>query len=338
MIAPARFSWIFLALLPWTVQAEKFNPYQVLTPISDASEAARLSGLRVALGTVLVRLTGDSRADTLAETQPILNRAPTLAQGYGFEKQNGLLMLRAVFDAAAVESAVRATGLPVWITSRPTYTLWVALDDGSRQIVSRADATRVKALLDVADRRGVGLTLPLGDETDARLLDFDTLWRGQTTSVQTAARRYGSDAALALRVARQGSGWAVRWQRVADGGIEQEWISGANSMETALAQGLNRLADDLARQFAIRSVGMARELRIAVRGINNLGDYARTLNHLKGLGALKSVFVERLETRTLWLRLQTDSEEGSVRRLLAANGPLRDIGDLEGARGYDFIP
>lgn len=338
MIALARFSWIFLALLPFLAQAEKLNPYQVLTPVSDQSEPSRLGGLRTALGTVLVRLTGDERAELLAETQPILNRAATLTQGHGFEKQGGQTLLRVLFDAAAVEAAVRAAGLPVWIGTRPTYTLWAAIDDGSTQIVKRADAGRLQTLLQTANRRGIGIALPSGDETDTRLLDFDTLWRGQIESVQIASRRYGSHPALTLRVHRQGSGWTARWQRVGTNGLEQEWISGADTIDTALAQGLHRLADDLARQFAVRSGGVARELRIAVRGINNLGDYAHTLNHLKGLGALKSVLVERLENHTLWLRLQTDSEEGTLRRLLATGGPLRDIGDLEDAQGYDYVP
>lgn len=342
MNAPARFFAVLttcLALLPTSTHAAKLQIYQVLTPVTDQSETTRLNGLRTALGTVLVRVTGNGRADAQAETQPILNRAATLAQGFGFEKVAGQLHLRAVFDAAAVEAAIREAGLPIWSAHRPDHVLWVAFEDGSAQPISRSDSVRVQALLDAADRRGLSLVLPHGDDADRAALTFDALWRGLPQPIFAASQRYGAEKALAVRVYREGRGWAAHWWLISAGGLQQEWISGADRIETALDQGVQRLADDLAHQFAVRAGGTARELRIAVSDIRSLAAYGRTLNFLKNLSLMKSVTVERAEGKTVIFRLQTDSEEGSVARVLAADGPLRETGDtFGGARGFRYVP
>ncbi|MEQ1440471.1 DUF2066 domain-containing protein [Fontimonas sp. SYSU GA230001] len=88
------------------------QPYEARVPVSDQSPAARDGALREALRTVIRRISGDGAEYTAAD---LLSRAQQLVQRVGYEREtDGSLVLVAGFDGRALESRLRALGLPVW--------------------------------------------------------------------------------------------------------------------------------------------------------------------------------------------------------------------------------
>ncbi|MFA5938494.1 MAG: DUF2066 domain-containing protein [Sinimarinibacterium sp.] len=100
-------SGVGAAQVPTAVQ-----PYEARVAVADQSPALRETALREALRTVIVRVSGD---DAEFAASDLLGRAQQLVQRYGYEREpDGSLVLVAGFDGRALESRLKALGLPVW--------------------------------------------------------------------------------------------------------------------------------------------------------------------------------------------------------------------------------
>ena len=274
--------------------------YEASVPVPDQSARTREQALQQALQTVLIRITG-SRQVPVETGVPLLSRASSLVQNYGYETNPKGLRLKAQFDSRAVDTALRAQGLPVWGTNRLSHQVWIALrDDGqARALLDAAGAAmRAAGLLATAEARGVPLSFPDMDVTDKRLVNFNQLWSGDFTGVQGAARRYNPDGVLVVRAGREGGQWLSRWTLLNDEGASEEWSSAQSTLDLALAEGLHELADRQARRFATQT-GSRQDLRIEVAGIESLEDYARVLNYLRKLNPVRAARVETLQRGTV---------------------------------------
>lgn len=336
MIPPMRIFFRFAVLVfavfaaPGSAVAGS-NLYQALVPVSGSGDDGRNAGLRDALAAVLVRIGGDRRLPYQAEAQPILDRAAALAQGYGFEKSDHGPQLRAVFDARAVDAALRDAGLPVWNAKRPLHLLWIAADDnGSGTIYTRNDKPRIAALLDAAETRGVPVVLPENPR-----LTFNDIAEGARDALHAASLPYNAGRIVSVRLYLDGGGWSSQWRLYGNREVQSEWTTTADSADSSLAQGLHRLADYEAQQFAARSGGGSRDVRIEVGGLASPADYARALNYLRGLSGATAVAVESAQTPYAVFRLRTDSDEDDLSRMIGAGQTLRAAEARDGdALGY----
>src|SRR3546814_14661314 len=119
LLIASFFTFFVLSALPAAAQTSPTaNAYEGRAPVSDQSTAARDGGLRQALAQVIERVSGPGSS---ANAGAVLVRAPQLVQRYGFDQDDGgALQLVASFDRNAVDSQLRAAGLPVWgVSSAP---------------------------------------------------------------------------------------------------------------------------------------------------------------------------------------------------------------------------
>lgn len=114
------------------------NLYGAIVQVEDESQKSRDSGIRLALAQVLKGAVG--RYDE--RTAPILAQAPRLVQQYNFfrEEGNAPLLFRAVFDAGAIDAALREQGLPVFGVNSSVIETWAVQVHGLR---STSDYSRV---------------------------------------------------------------------------------------------------------------------------------------------------------------------------------------------------
>ena len=137
---------VALPLLLWlgSVQAQtppaaaSANPYEATVPVDDNSASARQKGLRMALIQVLQRVVGRSESATTS----VLARASSLVQYDAFQRDatSGEWRLRAIFDAPAVDAAIKAQGLPVFGVDGDVVESWAVNVAGVR---NAADYARV---------------------------------------------------------------------------------------------------------------------------------------------------------------------------------------------------
>lgn len=331
-----------LALVPaLAVQAAGEDLFRIEVPVTDRSPASRDAALAEALDGVLVRLTGVAEPRTLPGADAVLGQPARFVRAFQYrEGPEGGLLLEVTFEPAALEQAVRAAGLPLWGRDRPDVLLWLAVENnGQRRLLASDDEQTAagQALKAAARRRGLPLVLPLMDLDDRRAIGVADVWGGFVERAVAAARRYGAPAVMTGRVERRGSGgWSGRWTLVF-GGETLSWASDGASLETAIAAGIDGLADRLAARLAVRSGGLETgHLLLEVEGVAGLADYARVLRHLEGLDVVRSVRLQALQAGVMRLDLAVDGGLAALARSLALGRVLEPV-DAAGSR-YRLMP
>ena len=313
--------------------------FQARVPVADQTEAARTTAVAAALAAVLVRVTGDARIAESPDSKPLMENVRSYLQGTSYEQAGEILKLRATFDGPALTAALHAAGLPFWSANRPSHLLWIGLDGDTPEILD-ADARETLApLFEAAEARGVPVILPSSDAQDQDVAEPADIFVGIADTLLKASRRYNAEQIVSVWVTSTRTHWGANWSLLSAKGVTQQWESSGNSAETALAAGIQHLADFEATQFAIRGVSTAlSETIVEVDGVQSLADYARALNYLKRLDLAKSVNVVSVQGTRVVFRLRTDSSETQLARVIAAGSVLREsAATARGALGFSLV-
>ena len=326
-----------LAVVPRAQAVPVKGLYDASVPVSDQNPESRDPALRRALQVVLFRVTG-TRNLPPEVSSTLLPRAATLVQGYGYEQASSgqALLLHAQFDARATATALRGMNLPVWGANRPSHLVWIALrDDGQSRVLLDAAgvASRAPALASAADTRGLPFTFPAVDASERKLVTFDQVWANDLTGVLGASRHYGADQIVVARVGKENGRWLARWALLNGSGAVEEWAATRETLDEALAAGVDELADREAQRFATSGT-TAQELELHVSGVASLDDYGHVLNYLRALNAVRSAQVQSAEGDQLTLRLRVEGDPAAIARAIASGSTLRELPD---GRTYTLI-
>jgi hypothetical protein len=301
-------------------------------PVPDRSEAVRSRAIVQGLDTVLVRLTG--MRNPVADA--IRGRAQRYLLQYSFatrevpteedrEITQPQLFLDLRFDLQALSEDIISTGLPLWGDERPETLLWLIVEDetGGREIVVDGTESLLGDALDQAvEDRGISVVLPLFDIEDQIIVTASDLWAQFEQPVLQASERYQPDVILTARVARIASEiWETRWLRLGPTG-SVAWITEATTPEGTISAGIDALADEFARNFSIRAEDMTSGLRVRVRGVTDISDYARVLSHLEGLTVVLDVMLLEASGEDLLLQVTVRGGRDALHRALALDSML----------------
>ena len=262
------------------------------------------------------------------------------------------------FERGTLLELLRETGLPVWSADRPSVLVWVVLERGAlsleargagssqegafsrgargarpsqeraREVVSSTPVGMAEEVLSAmhreARRRGVMLTFPLMDLEDRNLTAAD-LWGRFWTAIMVASRRYSRDLMLLGRIAADpGGGFTSRWEIMSPSGekelavrFDHRGVSAAG----AAGQAVHRLADAMARRFAVRG-GDLDTIALTVRGAQTVRGYAAVLAHLQSREYINRVEVSAVDPEALHLKLHSQSTRDQLVELLVMGGYL----------------
>ena len=314
------FSWAGLLIafsLSAAQAAETVALFEAEVPVAGQDPQSRAQAERAALAEVLVRVSGNRGAADHPALAPMLEETGRYVQQYRYlevllpgEGEGGLSEphLWVSFDAAAVERALRAAGLPVWGRLRPTVLTWLALADGpDRFLVGGEQGFDVRDNLQrVGARRGTPLLFPIMDLEDQARVRFADVWAGFAEPVVGHSERYGANGVVVGRVYRDtAGGWSGNWS-LSLGGDAERWEGRAEGREALLEMAADALADRLAARFALLEEAGGREgpLSLRVSAVERLADYARVERYLRSLPPVTGVRLERVAAGELLYRVE----------------------------------
>jgi hypothetical protein len=307
-----------LALVPCVRAAPAADLFAVAVEIADRSPAERARAARVALQTVVVRITGLASLPASPELQSALATPDKYAIQFGFDERRAATSTRTYLTVRFAEASVRRliddAGLPLWSTSRPTVVAWIVVDEpGGRELLGAAsEHPFVTALTEQADFRGLPLLLPGMDLDDALAVSPGVVWSGMIDALRQASERYGAEGVIAVRLTADPRGfWQMR--AIVDVAGAQDVVEFTTPEPAANARELvNRTADALVARFSAVA-GARQELAVRVDGVDDFGRYAGVLAYLGGLEFVDAVRVVAFDrsslrlavvTRTSWERLR----------------------------------
>jgi uncharacterized protein len=141
------------------------------------------------------------------------------------------------------------------------------------------------------------------------------------------AARYNANAVLVGQGRREASGLVVRWSLTSEDGLAEATGS--------LDEGAHLIADTFGRVFAA-AAGSLGSVNIEVQGIEDLADYAVTLNYLEGMTLVRSVALEQVAGDRVRFQLGVRGDATTLRRALALENKLVPA-SAEAAIGSDRL-
>lgn len=325
--------------------AQEVGLYEGEAPVDSQSADQRNAALPAALAQVLVKVSGDRAAASVAGGQ-----GSALMQRYRYRQdvvtQNGVptikLFLIAKFDEGAVDRLLAQAGRSVWPEPRQQPLLWLAIDDGSgARVVGEAQGSAVAGLRARAGQRGLKLRLPKNDEQDQLAATPESVVRGDAETLLAASARYGGAPLLIGRLQRAGAGWSASWI-LHDGSSELgRWSSDDASAITALAGGADGAADAMARVFSTDILGGdAGRYAIAVTGLQHAEDYGRVLKALRAQPVVRDVVPGAVAGDRVELEVELGTGVEGLARLLDRGGVLRTLspGDATTPTVFQLVP
>lgn len=219
------------------------------------------------------------------------------------------LLLRARFDATAVERALRREGLPVWGRERPRTLVFLVIEGEADIVSARAADELAAAMRETADRRGAPLVFPERGGAERRAVRAADIRYGDLQNARAAARAYDASHVLVGRLARVGGGWRGEWTLSHRGDMVAEWSGGGAEADDVLADGARRLADTYAHRFAVYGGAEADTVvAVAVDGVTAIEDYARVGRYLRELTAVKTATPVLVDREAVVFRVQLSGD------------------------------
>ncbi|MFI4914173.1 MAG: DUF2066 domain-containing protein [Steroidobacterales bacterium] len=290
--------------------AEFPGMYAVTIPGADAQQSTQ-----EALGTVLVRLTGQREAASDAALASLVANARLYTQ---LVRSTTGGATQVMFDGAKLRAAVIAAGRTIWDLDRPLLLVLLPPSSASEELHAR--------LLAAAQARGVPIII--ADATGAIAAAGSAAGAPGRDELLAAARRGGASAALLGAASAEPS--TLQWVLAAPAAAGN-WVGAPETAIDGAVDALVRSAQDSESLPAV-------ELECQIGGVVDLPAFAAVLGLASTGPGVTAVAVDKAEGDTLSLRLRARGSAVSVARSLAGEHLLATGDAAAGVAEYRYQP
>jgi len=332
--------------------AEVEGLYETEVLVTSQGRDERNAAIRMALDEVLVRVSGDRNTPRLDALQGLYRRSLQLVQQYRYralprgaglngDQPGGMSQVLWVsFDAAGIDQALRKASVPLWGQVRPATLVWVVVEDGGVRSLMGADTLPEwkQVMQQQAERRGLPLFVPLWDLEDQVALRFTDVWGNFQDAILRASARYATEAVLVGRLYRQtGDTWESRWT-LYQGAETAHWSLSSPSQNEVLSAGVDGVADHLGRRFAkVFDESQSGRVKVVVKDLITLEDYARTTQFLQSLDVVTAIQVESVVGETMTFDLQVRGNSEGLAQTIGFGRTLANVPAVINVDGSDGL-
>lgn len=362
MIIKSCFSFLRIAFIPLflllnSVHAvEVKNLYQAKVPVSSQTKAQRSIATKKAMESVLIKIGGLKANLNNAVIKSAIKKHSYYLSQYSYTREviptypyehtdikvlnevptnEESLLLVASFDEDKINQLLQSANVPIWGRLRPQVLIWIVEEDNlSRTILSDSSESNYPFIAEQLHiQRGLPVTIPLMDFTDATQVSITDLWGRFEEPVNMASERYKPDAVVVVRVSNNNLapnidvdencepdcnklkttfGYSIDWSLFT--GVtskrSQQVYQGTNS-ELLLSQALSDLTDTIYNDYAlISTTDTDNNFIIDVANITSITQFVTLTEFLTDLSSVNSVKLLSAEgeNRRLSLNLLGSSE------------------------------
>lgn len=298
---------------------------EVLTKVSGLSETVNTSSMRRAL---------NNPEPYVESWRTQANLVPVNAEAQVSELQE-VIAIEVNFYESEIQRLLDENNMPIWPANRPETLVWMVVQDelSTRQMInnnSSENTSRITALQNFANARGLPLLFPLLDLEDQLRLNVNRLWELDETAILNASRRYQAESILALRIYRSLSGevLAKSVYFFRDNVFSYEEFE--LSEEDFISGSINLASDELSQYFAVLLSGTENNviINMQIDDINSPEDYAALLTYLNTLEGVNSFQLTRVNSSSLFLEMQTGGQLRQLVETIALQPTLQEVSEL----------
>jgi len=328
--------WILstTAWLPPAMAVQTQNLYVADVVVTSQSANARTRAITEGLRQVLVKVSGNADVAQLPTLRKQLTAADTFLEQYSYytiDTEPGMsqLMLHLAFEPRQVLQLLRENKQPIWESDRPQIITWLRVKDADTSyFIDHASSPELTAQLEqIAEQRGLPVTVPLFDLQDLSAIATDNSPHQQMSAFQHASQRYGSDATLVAEIEQVSSThWRAYW-RLLVAGEQFAWQQSGQNEAQVLTIGMNTAADTLAAKFALSTDQQSATdtIILAIDNIDSASDYTRMIRYLQNLDSVSNVQVLSVSSDEVVYQLQLQGGQKALMQAIALNTMLQPI-------------
>lgn len=200
-----------------------------------------------------------------------------------------------------ITELLKRLGLPVWGKQRPLTLAWVVIefDPQNRLVLNDTDVTHFnnyyKQIISTeSEKRGVPMAYPLQDLEEQLEISTSVIWAQFPNELRSASQRYAPDMILTGRLqAKDDSTWQGKWLIIGrDNTLEV--ITSAPNITANIQQGINWLADTLAKVYTTNLATSSEVVNIKISGINDLRAYTAVEKYISSLSAVEKFQITKV--------------------------------------------
>ncbi len=316
--------------------------YDAEVEVAGQDAEQRKKGIDEAFLKVLVRVTGNRSVRYSPELVESLRDGDRYLQQYRYQNlplpsagdgaaRDPRRLLKASFDPAAVDRALRNEGLPVWGANRPAVLVWLGVEENRRRRLALPEQHQSlwRTVREVARERGVPLLSPLLDLEDQSRLQVSDLWGDFESSIRQASERYTPDAVLTGRLASRGRSWRGHWVLYTE--QVRTWQSAGETLRAAAAEGMEIAIDHLASKYVpVAGDNVLARMNLRIEDLRDLAAYGRISSHLRSLDGVEHVGLVSVEPTAATFGVEFRGARQSLEQVIALGGLLEPLpGDSE---------
>ncbi|WP_232606852.1 DUF2066 domain-containing protein [Photobacterium phosphoreum] len=316
-----RFALLFLAVLALPVQAATVNDlYQTQVTLIGSDQQADQAAREQGLANVLVKISGNTDILNNSAIKAAITNSGRYISQFGYNQVNGQRAIDLSFDKNQIKQLLIQSKASIWKDQRPNILVWMVDNDGQQRNILWDQSTNalVSDTKQAADSRGLPLTFPVGDMTDATAINVSDLWGNFIDPIAAASTRYHADGLLLVKAQQQPDGTvSLNWQfypqqpsKIAT--ADTQPITGTTSGTLAQTSNkmINQVTDYLANKYAVVLGGVAGgKINIEVDNIHSTEDFFALEKMLSNLTTVGSANAMRIKGNSVIFQLNLQGSE-----------------------------
>nr|WP_235859727.1 DUF2066 domain-containing protein [Photobacterium aquimaris] len=321
-----RFALLFLAVLALPVRAATVNDlYQTQVALIGSDQQADQAAREQGLANVLVKISGNTDILNNPAIKAAITNSGRYISQFGYSQVDGQRALDLSFDKNQIKQLLMQSKASIWKDQRPNILVWmVDSDDQQRNILwDQSTNALVNDTKQAADSRGLPLTFPVGDITDATAVNVSDLWGNFIDPIAAASHRYHANGLLLVKAQQQPDGTvSLNWQfypqqpsKIATADTQPIAGTASGTLAQTSTQMINKVTDYLANKYAVVLGGVAGgKVNIEVDNIQSTEDFFALEKMLNNLTTVGSANAMRIKGNSVIFQLNLQGSEQAFRQ------------------------
>jgi hypothetical protein len=328
---------VFFLLMPYQIMStELLSIYECEFPIQDSTNTLDQTPLiRQGIKEVLIRASGSEKVLQSHVAQEALTAPDQYVKKLSYhQRSTEERSIKILFHENLINQLLNKIKQPIWQHQRPLVSVWLMIERGEIPsfVGHDSEPELISEMSKVLTKRAIPFTFPLLDLTDVTEVIEADVWRGSLGSLQKGAARYNPDVILLGRLMKNSENkWQSHWTLLR-GDDNIVWIHAGQNLgsllnETAETLSLKLVGSNINIVSAKKDINASermtvQHLLVAITGILNMEQYAKTLEYLQQQPSVIEVEVSQITPEKTVFNLQISTDKETLRQSISEGNLL----------------
>jgi hypothetical protein len=321
---------VFITSSLWAVRVNSI--YQANIPVTSQSPDQRTQFSAEGLAQVLIKVSGNSHILDNSRIKSHLKEADELTEEFSYSPSPATpatpYILHIRFNTEAINRILRNADVATWGQNRPLIMLWAEYEvpDQAAVIIDSDSTTDLnQSFKKHAEQRGLPIILPMMDMMDINKVSVNDIVMMTLPTLQSAAKRYNSDAVLIVRVFKNPNDFFIQ-SKLVMGAVQWSWDLHGKSLDEVTANLFTHVSDVLAGRYAtVVSNSVQSQLILKIVNITEPDDFGTMMEYISHLTPVADVEPVRIDGDTVSLKISLRGSKDALIQALSIGQKLEPI-------------